>query len=42
MCQGAVSLIQASVLGVDDPNVLLKVTSVVSLFIQTMEVSIST
>lgn len=40
MCQGTLSLISSSVAGTDNVEILLRVMSSVSLFVQTMEVSI--
>ena len=37
LSQGAISLMSGAVLAVEDPSMLLKLTSVISLFVQTME-----
>lgn len=42
MCQSVVALMSAAINPVDNADVLLKITGVVSLFIQTMDVRIST
>lgn len=42
MCQAAITLISKALNDVDNAEVLLKIKGVIALFIQTMDVSIST